>query len=203
MSSGGVFLYDSMEHCFERLIDICCGPFSLTDHTVLLNIYEGTLLPVLLDGFHEEDYLHDDKDAEEAADELMTTAVAQTLRIMYLALNILSSDARVPSSFLSRLMSILATENGNARTPLLLKRTALHAWDAVSKAPVRAAKGCQVKNFGDHLHVLKDYIPTLLFETPRPQFQYKDDEDECNRELEITKEEYVTPGKQPGFPAYS
>ncbi|KAI0559620.1 hypothetical protein FGB62_141g026 [Gracilaria domingensis] len=192
-AAAASFSYDSMEDCFERLIDICCRLFPLTEHTVLLKIYEGTLIPVFLDGFHEEDYLHDDEDAEEAADELMTTAVAQTLRIIYLALNILSSDARVPSSLLSRLLNILVTENGNARTPLLLRRAALHAWDAVSKALVRAAKGCQVKIFGDHLHVLKDYLPSLLFETPRPQFQYKDVEDEGNGELEITKEEYVTP----------
>eukprot|EP00178_Gracilaria_changii_P000755 TRINITY_DN1099_c0_g2_i1.p1 TRINITY_DN1099_c0_g2~~TRINITY_DN1099_c0_g2_i1.p1 ORF type:complete len:2081 (+),score=292.13 TRINITY_DN1099_c0_g2_i1:273-6515(+) len=192
-AAAASFSYDSMEDCFERLIDICCRLFPLTEHTVLLKIYEGTLVPVFLDGFHEEDYLYYDEDAEEAADELMTTAVAQTLRIIYLALNILSSDARVPSSLLSRLLNILITENGNARTPLLLRRAALHAWDAVSKALVRAANGCDVKLFGDHLHVLQDYLPSLLLETSRPRFQYKDVDDEDDGKLEITKEEYVTP----------
>ncbi|CAN8071135.1 unnamed protein product [Agarophyton chilense] len=194
-AAAASFAYDSMEDCFERLIDICCRLFPLTEHTVLLKIYEGTLIPVFLDGFHEADYLHhnEEEDAEEAADELMTTAVAQTLRVIYLALNILSSDARVPSSLLSRLLNILVTENGNARTPLLLRRAALHAWDAVSKALIRAAKGSHVKVFGDHLHVLQDYLPSLLFETRRTTFQYKDVEDEGDGELEITKEEYVTP----------
>lgn len=191
-AAAASFSYDSMEDCFDRLIDLCCRLFPLTEHTVLLKLYENTLIPVFLDGFHESEYLFYNEDAEQA-ENATTTAAAQTLRIIYLALKILGSDVRIPSSLLSRLLKILIAEKGNARTPIVLRRAALHAWDAVSTSLVQAASGCNVKVFGDHLSSLKDYLPNLLLETERKNFQYKGIDEEDDNELEITKEEYVTP----------
>ncbi|CDF39735.1 unnamed protein product [Chondrus crispus] len=205
-AAAASFSYDSMEDCFERLIDICCRLFPLTEHSVLQNLFDNTLIPIFLDGFHESEYLCYDVDAEEAADELMTTAVAQSLRVIYLVLNILGSDARVPMSLNTRILNMLVVENGNPRTPLLLRRTALHTWDAISKSLRQSALGNTVKAFVDHIKALRDYIPKLLADFPRPDFEYAASEDDAEGEgdeengvvreasaVEVVKEEYLVP----------
>lgn len=187
------FPYDSMEECLERLIDICCRLFPLTEHSVLLELFDKTLIPAFLDGFQESGYLYFDCDVEEAADGLLATAVAQSLRVIYLVLSILGADARVPISLITRVLNILVTENGNARTPLLLRRVALHTWDSISKSLRRAAFGSTVDAFVELLKALKDYIPKLLVDFARPEFQYGEIDDEVDLEVEVVKEEYLVP----------
>lgn len=191
-AAAASFSYDSMEDCFERLIDLCCRLFPLTEHSVLHKLYDNTLVPVFLDAFHESRYLCFDDDAEEEADELTTAAVAQTLRVLYLVLTVIGADARIPASLVRRILNILVIDNGNPRTPLLLRRTALHTWDALCKALTYAAKGNTVKALADHIKVLHDYIPRLLVDSPRPSFEYGDVEEESEGEIEIIKEKYVT-----------
>lgn len=193
-AAAASFSYDSMEDCFERLIDICCRLFPLTEHSVLQNLFDNTLIPVFLDGFHESEYLYFDVDAEEVADELMTTAVAQALRVIYLVLNILGADARVPTSLTTRILNMLVVENGSPRTPLLLRRTALHTWDAISRSLRQSALGNTVKAFVDHIKALRDYIPKLLADFPRPGFEYAEPEEEVGGSgIEVVKEEYLVP----------
>lgn len=192
-AAAASFSYDSMEDCFERLIDICCRLFPLTEHSVLQNLFDNTLIPVFLDGFKETEYLYHDVDAEEAADELMTTAVAQGLRVIYLVLSILGADARVPTKLITRILNMLVVENENPCTPLLLRRTALHTWDAISKSLRQSALGNTVKAFVDHIKALRDYVPKLLTESPRPGFEYGELEDGSDTEIEIVKEEYLVP----------
>lgn len=188
------FSYDSMEDCYERLIDISCRLFPLTEHGVLLKLYHNTLIPLFLDGFRESEYLHYEPDAEEDVDDLMTTAVAQTLRVIYLALAILGGDARIPTSFLTRILNMLVTENGSPRTPLLLRRTALHMWDALSRSLTHSAIGNTIKAFTEYVKVLKDFIPKLLVEFSRPTFEYGELEEEDGEvEVEVIKEDCVTP----------
>lgn len=193
-AAAASFSYDSMEDCFERLIDICCRLFPLTEHSVLQNLFDNTLIPVFLDGFHESEYLYYDVDPEEAADELMVNAVAQALRVIYLVLNILGADARVPTSLITRILNILVMENGSPLTPLLLRRTALHTWDSIAKSLQQAALGNTVKSYVDHIKALREFIPKLLVDFPRPGFEYSEPEEESeDLEIEIVKEEYVVP----------
>eukprot|EP00177_Eucheuma_denticulatum_P008007 GFKZ01014577.1.p1 GENE.GFKZ01014577.1~~GFKZ01014577.1.p1 ORF type:complete len:2149 (+),score=314.18 GFKZ01014577.1:321-6767(+) len=187
------FSYDSMEDCFERLIDICCRLFPLTEHGVLQKLFDSTLIPVFLNGFDESDYLHFDVDPEEVADELLSTAVAQSLRVIYLVLSILGADARVPTSLITRVLNMLVVENGIPRTPLLLRRTALHTWDALSKSLRRSAYGNTVSAFVEHIKVLRDYVPKLLVDFARPAFEYSPLEEESDNEVELIKEEYLVP----------
>lgn len=192
-AAAASFSYDSMEDCYERLIDLCCRLFPLMEHGVLHKLYDTTLVPVFLDGFHESKYLTYDADAEEESDELMTTAVAQTLRVIYLVLSLIGADARVPTSLVARVLNILVLEDGNPRTPVLLRRTALHVWDALSEALKNSARGNNIKAFAEHFKVLSGYLPRLLVERSRPNFEYGVLDDDGEGPLKIIKEEYITP----------
>lgn len=189
------FSYDSLEECLDGLIDICCRLFPLTEHSVIQELYEKTLVPVFVDGFQEADYLFFDLDAEEEADEVMTTAVSQTLRVIYLALRVLVADARIPTTLLTRLLNILALRDGNPRTPIILRRTAMHAWDSVAKSLSCSANGGTILAFKDHINVLLGFLPNLLVEVTRPGFEYAelDEDEEDEGDIQIIKEEYVMP----------
>lgn len=190
-AAAASFTYDSMEDCYEHLIDICCRLFPLTEHSVLHRLYDHTLVPVFLDGFHESSYLQTEPDGEEA-DEMTTTAVAQTLRVIYLVLSILGADARIPTSLITRLLNILVLDSGFPRTPLLLRRTALHTWDALSKTLIQTASGNSVKAFEDHLRTLTSYFPKLLVQTTRVGFEYRELEEDNGADVQIYKDEQVS-----------
>lgn len=191
-AAASSFSYDSMEDCFERLIDICCPLFPLTEHSVIHHLYDTTLIPVFLDAFHEVSYLQSDPEADEP-EELQTTAVAQTLRLICLVLNIIGADARVPPSLITRILNILVLDSGCPRTPLLLRRTALHAWDAASRAVAEAASGSSVKVFEEHLKALNLYFPKLLIETVRVGFEYRELEEDGGADIQLFKDDHIFP----------
>lgn len=192
-AAAASFSYDSMEDCYERLIDICCRLFPLTEHSVLRDLFDETLIPVFMDVFQESDYLCYDADAEEMGDELISTAVAQAMRVICLVLSILGVDASVPTSLTRRVLNILIPRNGSPRTPLLLRRTALHTWDAISRALKHSAFGNPVGSFGHHIRTLTDFIPELLVDSARQDFEYGDIEEENEAELEIFKQGDLVP----------
>lgn len=194
-AAAASFSYESMEDCLERLVDICCRLFPLTEHGVLQDLYENTLIPIFLDGYCESEYLHCSPDGDDSVDELMAAALAQTLRVTCLVLRVLGSDAKVPTSVLSRVLNILLCENRNPKTSLLLRRTALHTWDALCKALVCSASGSTIEAFSEHITVLHSYIPKLMTEISRPRFEYKEIEDEGDIEIEVIKEEYLLPDR--------
>lgn len=193
-AAASSFSYDSMEDCFERLIDICCRLLPLTEHSVIHRLYETTLIPVFLDAFHEVSYLQSDPDADEP-EELQTTAVAQTLRLICLVLKIIGADARIPPSLVTRILNILVLDSGCPRTPLLLRRTALHAWDATSRSLAQAASGNSVKMFEEYLKALNSYFPKLLVETVRVGFEYRELEEDGGAGIQLFKEDYIFPDK--------
>lgn len=193
-AAASSFSYDSMEDCFERLIDICCRLLPLTEHSVIYRLYDTTLIPVFLDAFHEVSYLQSDPDADEP-EELQTTAVAQTLRLICLVLNLIGADARVPPSLVTRILNILVLDSGCPRTPLLLRRAALHAWDATSRSLAHAAVGNTVKAFEEYLKALNSYFPKLLIETVRVGFEYRELEEDSGADIQLFKEDYIFPDK--------
>lgn len=196
-AAAASFSYDSMEDCFERLTDICCRLFPLTEHTVLHRLYDNTLVPVFLDAFHESDYLHREPETD-ISEDIMSTSVAQTLRVLYLSLMVLGADARIPTSLLSRILNILVLDNGLSRTTLVLRRTALHSWDAVSRALAQSALGNTVKPFEEHLKMLTSYFPKLLVETVRVGFEYSKLEDDNGEDIPVFKEEQLNSAARHG-----
>lgn len=186
------FSYDSIEDCFDCLVDICCRIFPQIECNTLRGIYEDTLLPIFLEGYRESDYLSFIGNPDEEIDDLIIAAVSQTLRTIYLASIILGSDAPVCSDLIVRLLNILITENGIPRTPLLLRRAALHSWDAISGAIIKAANGGNLNTWVGHLVVLRDYIPKLLLTLPRSDFSYSTMEDEGGEKVEnVDEEEFI------------
>lgn len=190
-AAAASFSYDSMEDCYERLVDICCRLFPLTEHSVLHRLYENTLVPVFLDGFREGTYLLSEPDGEEA-DEMVTTAIAQTLRVIFLVLSILGADARIPTSLISRILNILVLDHGCPRTPLILRRTALHTWDALCTTLIQTASGNSVKAFEEHFKMITGYFPKLLVQSIRVGFEYRELEEDDGTDVQIFKDEQLS-----------
>lgn len=186
------FSYDSMEDCYERLIDICCKMLPISEHTLLQDLFDRTLVPIFQEAFKESEYLIVAENAEDECDELLSAAVAQTLRVSYLVLRILEGDARIPPSFISRIINILTAENGIKRTPILLRRTALHAWDAVSHSLALGASGVNVKDFKEFLVMYKEYLGRLTSRAERPDFNYGE-LDKSSGDFQVFKEDTLAP----------
>jgi len=171
------FSYDSMEDCYEKLVDICCRLLPLTEHSVLQRILEQTLIPVLDDAFDETEYLLDSDNVEDDADDLLCQAVSQTLRLTYLVLTILGGDAKVPPQFVTKLLDMLIAEDGRSKTPMLLRRSALHTWDAMAKSFANSCTKLSVKEMKDHINVQGKFLPRMISLRRRRAFLYNDGDD--------------------------
>lgn len=175
--AASTFSYDSFEECYERLIDSCCRMFPITEHSVLQKLFDHTIVPIVQEAFKESAYLFYEDGVEEESDELLCSAISHTLRVSYLILQILEGDAHVPSSFVTRVLNMLITENGIRRTPAMLRRTALHTWDALNSTLTLSASGANVKDFKEFLVIQKQYIGRLVVQVDRPSFDYEELED--------------------------
>ena len=176
-AAAASFSYDSMEDCYEKLVDICCRLLPLTEHSVLQRILEHTLMPVLHESFDDSKYLVDSDNIEDEADDLLCTAVSQTLRLIYLVLTILGGDANVPPSFITKLLDMLITDNGHSKTPMLLRRSALHTWDAMTRSIIQSSNKKSIKDFKDYISIQVSYLSILIVMRRRRPFEYEDGED--------------------------
>ena len=176
-AAAASFSYDSMEDCYEKLVDICCRLLPLTEHSVLQRILEHTLMPVLHEAFDESKYLVESDNVEDEADDLLCTAVSQTLRLIYLVLTILGGDANVPPSFITKLLDMLIADDGRSRTPMLLRRSALHTWDAMTRSVIQSSNKKSVKDFKEYITVQVSYLSVMIVSRRRRPFEYQDGED--------------------------
>lgn len=177
-AASASFSYDSMEDCYKKLVDISCRLLPLTEHSVLQRILEHILMPVLLEAFDEKKYIIDSENIEEECDELLCNAVSQTLRLIYLMLTILDGDAKVPPLFITKLLDMLILEKGCSRTPLVLRRSALHTWDATVNSVIQSAGRRSVKDFKDFITVQVPYVQNLIITVRRSAFEYENGDDD-------------------------
>lgn len=175
-AAASSFSYDSMEDCYERLVDISCKLLPLTEHAILQKTLERTLIPVLHEAYDEEQYLLDSEDVEEECDELLCQAVAQTLRLIYLTLTVLGGDANVQPYLITKVLDMLIAKGGFWRTPVILRRSALHTWDALTFAIVQSATNVSVKEFKEYITEQIDYLPKLVLVMNRRSFNYEDED---------------------------
>ncbi len=98
-------------------------------------------------------------------------------------LTVLGGDANVRPYFITKILDMLIAEGGKSRTPMLLRRSALHVWDALKSSIIQSATNVSVKQFKEYIAVQKEYLPNLIISMKRRSFTYEDEDgNEVNAE---------------------
>lgn len=162
-----LFPYEGVEDAYISIIDMVCRLLPATQHSVLRNMLLDDAIPAMAALCAVDDDSGSGAECGES-NELLDSAKAQTLRVATLLLRIIEGDARVPAAFVEQILGVLSSGG----TSLLLRRTALHAWDAVFDAVSRGTNGCNVPELISLLRIERESLRRLIRDVDRPAFQY-------------------------------